>query len=253
MSPDDSPQRRGILGSFVAPAPLIVGGITVVGAVLLSPWVLVVGAPAWALAVVGTIFSELKDRAQESIERDRQIAALPTELQNIARRIEQTVERIHETIDTSDDDARYMLVNLQTEVRELADSSHDLLNSARQMHEYLQEHPLDAVQKQRRQLRERLDEAEDEGTRQQLQETLQELDEQIETRERIRALQQRTEAALSNIDASLGTVHAHVIQLSSNNMSAMPTERGPMRELDEVRGSVAALQEVVNKEMSQTL
>ncbi|MFP3902953.1 MAG: hypothetical protein ACLFWB_01805 [Armatimonadota bacterium] len=219
----------------------------------MSPWILVVGVPTWALAVAGTIFSDLKKRAQQSIERGCQIAALPAELRNTARRIERTLERIHETIETSDDDVRYMMVNLQTEVRELADSSHDLLNSARQMHEYLQEHPTEGLQEQRRRLRERLKQADDEGTRRQLQEALQELDEHIEARERIWALEQRTEAALSNIEASLGTVHAHVIQLSSNNMSAMPTERGPMRELDEVRGSVAALQEVIDREMSQTV
>ncbi|MFO7946731.1 MAG: hypothetical protein R6V19_07945 [Armatimonadota bacterium] len=253
MARDEPPKHSGIIGSLVAPAPMIVAAVTVGGALLLSPWVLVVGVPAWGLAVVATIFGELKDRAQQSIERDRQIAALPPELQEMARRIERTVERIHETIDTSDDDVRYMMVNLQTEVRELADSSRDLLGSARHMHEYLQEHPPEALQEQRRRLRERLKQADDQGTRDQLQETLQELDEQIETRERIRALQQRTEAALSNIDASLGTVHAHVIQLSSNNMSGVPAERGPMQELDEVRGSVAALQEVIGSEMSQTV
>lgn len=243
--------ERGLGSSVLAPWPVGIGIATIVAALLFSPWVLMIGVPVWALAVVSTAFSRLKRRAQASIAHDRELAALPEDLQKTARQIDSAVERIEESIDAADESSQYLMANVQVEVNDLMEEAHSLLNSAGRMRQYLDRHPEQELHDRREQLERNLQNTEDEVARADLQDARERVDEQIQTRERMETLLDRTRAALSNIEATLGTVHAEVIQMSSDSVSATMTERPAMRELDELRGSVSALQDVISSEISQ--
>lgn len=250
MAPDEN-DERGLGSSVLAPVPVGIGIATIAGAVIFTPWVLVIGVPVWGLAVVGTAFSRLKDRAQASVAHDRQLAALPEDLRKRAHQIDRAVERVEEAIDAADEDSQYLMANVQVEVTDLTEEAHTLLKSAAQMREYLDEHPEQKLEDRREKLQRSLPETEDEVARADLEDARQRVEEQIQTRQRMKTLLDRTRAALSNIEATLGTVHAEVIQMSSDSISATVTDRPAIRQLDELRGSVSALQDVISSEVSQ--
>jgi hypothetical protein len=85
-----------------------------------------------------------------------------------------------------------------------------------------------------------------------LQEALAEVNAEIETRAELVLLMQRVEASVRNMQSSVSNVHSHVVKLTSGDIVAEADLYRPSFEhLEEVRGTAAALREVIDTTMEQ--
>jgi len=85
-----------------------------------------------------------------------------------------------------------------------------------------------------------------------LQEALAEVETEISTRAELEVLMQRVEASVRNMQSSLSNVHSHVVKMTSGDIVAEADLYRPSFEhLEQVRGSVAALREVIDTTISE--
>ena len=239
---------RGMFSLF----PFLTAVGTVVGAIYLSAWVLPVGLALWCLLVYAYGPRRIGPLRRVWRERAALIEALPPRLRSLALEIQASVAGIKGAIANADSSTQVMLAGLDVEVDELGQAAERLLRSAGRLHGYLQHNDTEELAKRQVALQARIQATQDDLTRSQLQEAAAELAETQQTQEWLELQLERVSASVQNLVSSLSSVHSQVVKLTSSDTgSAEPFERGTVEHLSEVRGSIAALQEVIETRVGQ--
>ncbi len=225
----------------------------VLAAISLQAWQLIpVGMIAWALVVYLSGPYRAAIARRSAAEKRRVIEGLPPRLRPLAEQINASMRDIKKLIGEADDSARVVLAGLEVEIEQLEWTAQRMLNSARALHEYLSATSAEAAQARAAGIRARIAATQDEFARRQLQEALAEVETEISTRAELEVLMQRVEASVRNMQSSLSNVHSHVVKMTSGDIVAEADLYRPSFEhLEQVRGSVAALREVIDTTISE--
>ena len=234
----------------IGPLASVVG--TILGTIYISPWLIFPGMAAWGItwymAGPGRVQQEL--RAQRDAQR--MMRELPPQFRPIAAGMEQTIERVRDTISDAEPGARVMLAGLDAEVDQLGEAANQLMNSARRLHRYLQANSPYALQDTAAALQARIAATEDDFARAQLQEAVAGVVAQQQAHQEIERLLQRVEALLRNIQVSLDGIYPQIVKLGAGDLSAeAQTQHQTFQHLAEVRGTVAALQDVIDSKLTE--
>ncbi len=242
-------KENPIVATFRAmfgPAALGVVAATIAGA--FWDWRLIpVGMVAWVVAVYLTGPGRLRGKLQARRQRQALVQALPPRLRPLAAQIDETAACIGDLISSADDSVRDVLGGLAVEVEQVGVGVYRLLESARRLYSYLQTNSVEQLSNQEASLQARIAVCDDDFTRSQLREAAAEVAGQREAYRELELLLQRTEAALQNMASSLNSVHSQVVKLVSGELVATADmSQESFQHLAEVRGTVAALQEVID-------
>ncbi len=240
------------LRAMFGPAALATVVGTVIAASYLGWRMLPIGMAAWALAVYLTGPARLRGEARARQQRQELVRSLPPRLRPLAEQIDDTVARMSDLINGADDSVRIVFGGLEVEVEQLGRAAHRLLESARRLHSYLQDNSIEQLNTKAISLQARIEACDDDFTRSQLQEAAAEVAGQQEAYRELELLLQRTEASLHNIASSLSSVHSQVVRLVSGELvGTADMSEEPFQHLAEVRGTVAALQEVIDTKVTE--
>ncbi len=255
MSMLDPVKHNPIVATFRAmfgPAALATVVGTVIAASYLGWRMIPIGMAAWALVVYLTGPARLRGEAQALRQRQELVRSLPPRLRPLAAQIADSVAQTSDLISSADESIRIVITGLEVEIEQVGLDAHRLLESARRLYSYLQANSIEQLNSKAVSLEARIEACDDDFTRSQLQEAAAEVAGQQEAYDELELLLQRTEASLHNLASSLSNVHSQVVKLVSGELVATAgMSQESFQHLAEVRGTVAALQEVIDTKVPE--
>lgn len=232
--------------------PLASVAATILGAIYLSPWLILPGMIAWGFTWYMAGPGRMQRELQAIREADRMMRELPPQLRPIAVGMQQTIVRVRDTIAEAEPGARVMLAGLEVEVEQLGQAANLLMASARRLYRYLQANSPARLHDTAVALRARIEATEDDFARRQLQEAAAGVAAQQQAYQEIERLLGRVEASLRNIQASLDSLYPQIVKLGAGDLSEEAhMQHQTFERLAEVRGTVAALQDVIDTKLTE--
>ncbi len=240
--PHGSPASLALRAAF-SPLPLIVAAASVAGALLLSPLVIIPGALVWASLVYAL------GPGKRSVHREPpvDISSFPPTIQRDVMAVKESLSGIQATVRTAPRDQRAFLEGLLSEAQQLDSAIGRLGLQAARVHGYLSSTHEDGLRHRVEKLEADLAAADEPGARAELGQALEASRQQLAQREQLRATLDQYYAAMRNLKASAADMHSRVIALASGQTAAADAATQPLPELDEMRASVAALEEVMQR------
>ena len=231
------------LRAAISPLPLIVAAATVAGALLLSPLVIIPGGLVWGALVYALGPARRAARREPSVD----ISSFPPTIQRDVTAVKQSLSGIQATVLAAPPDQRVFLEGLLSEAQQLDGAIGRLGQRAARVHGYLSSTDEGALRRRTETLEADLADAADSPSRAQLEEALRASRQQLGQREGLRAVLDQYYAAMRTLKASAADMHSRVIALSSGQGAVAGAVTQPVPELDEMRASVAALEEVMQR------
>jgi len=225
------------LRTAATPAALLVAAATVGAAIFVSPWFLVPG-----VVVYGALLYALGlARRRRALD----LSTFPPTIQRDLIEVKEALVALGQAARSAGPRQGPLFEGLLGEAAALEAAVERLAGCAARLHAYLAANNEAELHRRIQALEADLSRAEDTMARGQLEEALQASREQLQERAELHALLDRCQATMRNLHASAANIHSSVIKLASGQMTEAEMGIEPISELSEMRGTIAALEEVM--------
>jgi len=228
------------LRAAVSPAALVVA-VATVGAAFISPWLVLPGAVLYAALVYALGPARRRPRRRARLDP----SGLPPTIQRDLLAVRESLTALREAALSAGRDQRPLFEGLLTEADELEGAVDRLAAQAARLHHYLSATEEATLTSRARQLEADLARTEDAQSRGDLEQALAASRAQLAQRAELRKVLDRYYATMRNLQASASGLHTTIIRLAAGEIVASETGEQPIPELSELRGTVAALEEVM--------
>jgi len=198
---------RGILRALVHPAPIVLA-VGTVAAALISPLLAVPGAVAWAL----TVYFLGRSR-QAGRQRAIEMSTLPPTIQRDVYEVREALADIRSAAAAASRDRKVLLADVLREAEDVEQTIATQALAAGRLHDYLAA-------------------------------TVDQAD--TPDRQRMMEMLQRYRATMSGLVESAQKLRSTVQLLAAGQLEDYESEQAPARQMDEMKASVAALEEVMS-------
>lgn len=229
------------LRAAVSPAALVVAAATAAGAIFLTPWLVVPGGIIYAALVYALGPARRAARPRPPLDA----SALPPTIQRDLSGVRQALAGIRQAVASARAEQRPLLEGLLEEAAAVEEAAERLARSAAQLHGYLAARNETELRQRIEGLEADLGRAEDELARGQLEGALASSREELAQRDSLRGVLERWHATMRSLEASVAGAQSRVLRLAAGQLAASEADREPLPELEEMRGTIAALEEVM--------
>ncbi len=229
------------LRAAVSPAAVVVAAATVAGAIFLSPWLILPGAVLYGALVYALGPARRASRREPPLN----LSALPPTIQRDVTGVRDALAQVHTAAVSAGPQQRPLFEGLLEEADALAAGVERLALSAAHLHSYLAAMNEAELTRRIKALEADIARTQDKAGRGQLEQALQASREQLAEREELAELLDRCHATMRNLEASVRGIHSSVVRLASGQIAEADAATEPLAELSEMRGTVAALEEVM--------
>ena len=234
---------NALLGAMKSPVPVGIAIATVIGGIIISPWLLPAGVAAWLVA------TGVSAARQISAGRPPDISHLPPSIQAELLAVGEALDELQKAAISVPAHQRPMFEGIEQEAEEMRDAVLRLGLTAGDLHRHLEAHRPEEMGERLDYLRSRLTEDEDSRALPEIEHKISTLERRMERREE---LMERLAHYRSSI-RSLQTTCQDLANRATDLATARPKdydydEEAPERRMSEMKASVAALEEVMRRD-----
>ncbi|MGC9319154.1 MAG: hypothetical protein ACP5KN_14070 [Armatimonadota bacterium] len=222
------------------PLSLVIGAATLVGAVLVAPWLIAPGAALWL--AVSYALGRARTPAPPSIDT----SGLPPSIQRDLAGVGEAVARLREAVDRLGPGQREMFAGLEDEAGELREAAARLALTAGVLHEQVARERPEELQAQIEGLQGRLEATDREAARGRLQGAIEGLQRRLARRDELMERLERYRATLDGMQAEIEELADRAGGLArGEEWAADEALEEPRRRMDSLKASVAAAEQVM--------
>ncbi len=235
----DGARGRGILRALVHPTSLVLAAATV-GVTIFSSTLALPVVVLWAVMV--SYLARRPGKGQRSI---MDVSALPPTIQRGLAEVTDGLDEIGQMIDEAPRDQQVLFAGIAAEADGVRESVAQLATTAGNLHNYLAATAGDDLSTQLARIEADVERATDPEARGELERAATDLRSQIAEREGLMGSLEQYQAMMRGLGASTGRLRSTVARMAAGHGLDTETEHSPVRELDEMKASVSALEEVM--------
>ena len=228
------------LRAMLNPAAIVLAALTV-GAAFISPLLAIPGAVAWAL----TVYFLGRGRAAGRRVARVDIKSLPPTVQRDLASVREALDQIRQAARSAPRDQRVLLADVVREAEDVEQAVERMALAAGSLHDSLAETADKTAQSRLEALDAQAGAAADEAGRRKLQSEAEALRAQLAERERLTGTLERYRTTMQGLAASVQKLRGSITMLAAGQALDYDAVDSPVRQMDEMKASVEALEEVM--------